>query len=1062
MRLRSGLALIALLVPSSAALAQGTGRVTGVVTDAEAGGPIPNATITVVGTRLTTVTRADGRYSIVRVPAGSHRLRATRLGYSPREDTVSVGADAEITADFALRVTAVPLEAAVVVGYGAVRRADLTGSISSITPNASQVPAQSIEQVLQGKVAGLHVTQASSEPGGGISIRIRGGSSINGNNEPLYVVDGFPIENDIEASSPGNGGRDKTVPFNPLNSLNPADIEAVDVLKDASATAIYGARGANGVIIITTKRGSGTRPVFTLDSYIGTQSVARRYDMLNGADFARFVNEWGAAQATPVVPYTQAQIDSIGVGTDWQDQIFRGSAPIRNLQLGLSGGSGGNNPTRYVVSGGVYDQQGVVDRSAMRRVSLRGGLDQTVGSRLRAGSNLILSRVATTAIPTNGGTNQSAGAIGAALQYYPTIPVRKADGSYTLLAIDGPVALAPSNVPNPVSMVQDVIDRLGDNRVLANLFAEYSLPLGLSLRVSGGADYSARTRDTYYPRTTLQGRDVFGEARRGRNESLNLLSENTLSYQSTFGSFGDMNAVVGYSRQKQNSNSANMLNSNYVSDLTNFEDFGAGARANGPSITTGRADWTFVSYFGRLNYTLRDRYLFTVTGRRDGSSRFGAGKKWGVFPSVGFGWQLSEEPFARNLPLVSNAKLRASWGIAGNPSIRPYQSLTRLSADRYAFNGTPLTGYFPSVLGNEDLTWETSEEVNFGLDLGLLDGRIELVADIYNKTTHDLLLQQQLPLDAGFGTVLVNRGGVRNLGEELGLTLNVLRGGQGNGWRGINWSTSLNYSSNTNRVLNLGGETLVFAARAADDLAINGSVVLVGQPLGVFYGYKVGGILRTAEEAAAYTAVVAPPTGTAWSAGDAWIENTWIDAGPQVINANDRTIIGSPLPDYTIGWSNSFSWSRFDLNTSFEGSYGAELYNLNVNRLESGSPRTNITSDRFVNRWTPENPGAKYPRIGGSLLNIGDTMTSDMLQDGSYTRLRSLTLGYLLDPRWTRRAGFNSARLFVTGTNLVTWTDYEGFNPDVSSISVGNTNRGIDIGSYPLARTWTFGFNLTY
>lgn len=1062
MSLRSGLALMALLASSSAALAQGTGRVAGVVTDAEGGGPIPNATITVVGTRLTAVTRADGRYAIARVPAGSHRVRATRLGYSPREDTVSVSADAEATASFALRITAVPLEAAVIVGYGAVRRADLTGSVASITPDASRVPAQSIEQALQGKVAGVNVTQASSEPGGGISVRIRGGSSINGNNEPLYVVDGFPIENDLEASSPGNGGREKTVPFNPLNSLNPADIESVDILKDASATAIYGARGANGVIIITTKRGSGTRPVVTMDSYVGMQSVARRYDMLNGADFARFVNEWGAAQAAPVQPYTQAQIDSIGAGTDWQNQIFRNSAPIRSLQLGISGGSATNNPTRYSLSGGVFDQQGVVDRSGMRRVSLRGGLDQTVGSRLRAGSNLLLSRVTTTAIPTNGGTNQSAGAIGAALQYYPTIPVRKADGTYTLLAIDGPVALAPSNVPNPVSMVEDVIDRLGDNRVLANLFAEYSLPMGFALRVSGGADYSARTRDTYYPRTTLQGRGVDGEARRGRNESLNLLGENTLTYQGAFGSFGDVNAVVGYSRQKQSTNSANMLNSNYVSDLTNFEDFGAGARPNGPTVTTGRADWTFVSYIGRLNYTLMDRYLFTVTGRRDGSSRFGAGKKWGVFPSVGLGWQVSEEPFARYLPFVSNGKLRASWGIAGNPSIRPYQSLTRLNADRYAFNGTPLTGYFPAVLGNDDLSWETTEEVNVGFDLGLWDGRVELVGDMYNKTTHDLLLQQQLPLDAGFGTVLVNRGSVRNLGEELGLTVNVLRGGQGNGWRGINWSTTLNYSSNTNRVLDLGGETLVFAARAADDLAINGSVIMVGQPLGVFYGYKIGGILRTPEEAAAYTAQVAPPTGTAWSAGDAWVENTWIDAGAQVINANDRTIIGSPLPDYTIGWVNSISWSRFDLAATVEGSYGADLYNLNVNRLESGSPRTNITQDRWLQRWTPENPNASQPRIGGSLLNIGDTMTSDMLQDGSYTRLRSLTLGYALDPRWSRRAGLNSARVFVTGTNLVTWTDYDGFNPDVSSISVGNTNRGIDIGSYPLARTWTFGLNLTY
>ncbi len=1049
--------LIGLLLSAPAIAAQeGTGRVRGTITEAQGATSLPSATVTITGTNLRTATDADGRFTISGVPAGSHRVRVTRLGFLPAEGTVTVQAGEDAVIDLAMRGTVVSLETQVVIGYGTQRRADLTGSVASVAPDPSQI-TQSVEQMIQGKVAGVQVTQASSEPGGGISIRIRGGSSINGNNEPLYVIDGFPVENDLEASSAGDAGRDRTVPFNPLSSLNPADIESIDILKDAAAASIYGARGANGVVIITTKRGAGAKPRVTIDAFAGTQSVAREYDLLGGQEFAAFVNEWGAAQPTPVTVYTPAEITAIGAGTDWQSEIFRSGAPLRSLQLGVSGMTAGSNPTRYAVSGGIFDQQGVVIGSEFRRVSMRGSVDQSIGSRLRASSNLMVSRVATTAIPTNGGSNASAGAIGAALQYYPTFPVRRPDGTYTLLADDGPVALNPSTVPNPVSLVEAVNDRLGDSRVLANLFGEYSLGRGLMLRISGGADYSARSRDTYYPRTTLRGRGVDGEARRGRNESLSLLNENMLSYEAATGGFGNLNALVGYTRQRQNAKTVLMVNSNYVSDITGFEDFGSGARANGPDVTTGRAEWTFVSYLGRLNYTLKDRYLFTVTGRRDGSSRFGEGNKWGTFPSAAFGWWLSKEPFADDLPAINSLKLRVSWGVAGNPSIRPYQSLTRLSAESYAFGGTPVTGYFPSVLGNPELSWETTQERNFGADIGLFDGLFDITADFYNKHTHDLLLAKQLPLDVGFGTVLVNAGSLRNVGREFSASANILRGDASVG--ALRWTTSFNYASNSNRVLSLGGDTLLFAARAADDIGINGTIIKIGQPLGVFYGYQTGGILRSDAEAAAYTALVSPPTGTAWAAGDQRIVDI---NGDGEITADDRTIIGNPIPKYTLGWTNSLGWRGFDLSTTLDGSYGAKLFNLNLNRLESGSPRTNILRERWTDAWTPTNTDGKYPRIGGSILNIGTDMTSDMLEDGTYTRLRSVTLGYVLPGRFMSRSGLSSVRVYMTGTNLVTWTDYSGFNPDVSSISVGNVNRGIDVGAYPLARAVTFGFNLSY
>ena len=1056
--------LVAVLLPGSAALAQSgsTGIITGTVTQASTSAPVSDVTVNVVGTTLGAMTNEAGRYTIAGVPAGSYRVQARRVGYALRTDSITVVAGRPVTLDFTLSQVAVTLEQTVVIGYGTQKRADLTGSVSSVTPNTEQVPTQSIEQALAAKAPGVQVTQASSEPGGAMTIRIRGGSSIAGGNEPLYVIDGFPIENDIQAASPGDGGRAQTVPFNPLASINPADIESIDILKDASSTAIYGARGANGVVIITTKRGATGRPRVTLETYTGMQEVAKRYDLLNGREFAEFANEWWLAQAaTDSVPiYSAAQIDAIGSGTDWQDQIFR-SAPVRNLQLGVSGGTSGRNATKYSIGGGLFDQQGVVVGSDFRRISLRGTLDQMVGERFRVSSNLLLSRVTSSAIPTNGGSNQNAGAVGAALQYYPTIRTRRDDGTYTLLSEDGPANLVPSNPPNPLSLVEAVTDRLGDSRALANLFGELTILEGLKLRVSGGADFSTRFRDTYYSRLTLRGRPpVNGEARRGDNETLSLLNENTLTFERGFGDAHRINAVAGYTRQKWDNQNSNILNSNFVSDITQFEDIGAGARVNGPGVGSGHSQWTMVSYLGRLNYTLLERYLFTVTSRRDGSSRFGAGNKWGVFPSAAFAWQLSEEPFLRGrsfMEHVDQLKLRVSWGESGNPAIRPYNSLTRMAADQYAFGGTGQTGYYPALLGNPNLSWETSKQVDLGFDLAVWNERVDLTVDYYDKKTEDLLLNKRLPPDLGFTNVLINAGSVRNKGTELGLNLNVIQGDANTG--AFRWTTSFNYSRNRNVVTDLAGDTLAFATPSAEDLNIAGTVMKVGEPLGVFYGYRVGGILRDTASARQYSEAVRPPSGSAWSAGDAFIVDI---NGDSVINASDRTVLGNPAPKYTIGWTNTVGWKRFELSTVLEGSYGSTLLNLNLNRLESGSPRTNLIRERWTDRWTPENPDAAYPRIGGSLLNVGETLTSDMLEDGSYTRLRSLTLTYNIPQEWLGRANLSNARLYVTGTNLVTWTDYSGFNPDVSSISVANLNRGIDIGAYPLARTWTAGVNLTY
>ncbi len=1065
-RVLARLALLPALVAAAAtAAAQGSGgRITGLITDRTAGAPISNVSVTIVGSELGARTGADGKYTISDVPPGAKRVRAARIGYAPIEQPITVAAGQTATLNLALSAASVTLDQMVVVGYGAQRRSDLTGSVASVTPNVSQTPTLSLEQALQGAAPGVMVTQASSAPGGALSVRIRGGSSVTGNNEPLYVIDGFPIENNPDAQNPSDGGRDATttVPSDPLAALNPADIESIEILKDASATSIYGARGANGVIIITTKHGQTARPLFTLDTYSGNQTVAHRYNLLDASDFAKFVNDWSVNNGTGVV---FANPDTLP-NTDWQSLILR-SAPVTNLQLGLSGGGAGENATHYALSGGVFQQQGVVINSAFKRVSLRGNLDQNVGSRVRVASTVMVARVNTNSVPTDGSLNAGAGAVGAAIDYYPILPVRQPNGAYTLMSQNNPASvLTPTNIPNPVSMAADVTDKLNDTRVLANAFGEFDIASGLKFRTSLGGDLSNRSRDTYYPRTTLMGSTpTNGYAKTGSTQNTNFLNENTLSYDRSFGTTHQIDAVAGYTRQQNDLVVGTVQNSNFVSDIDVFENMGAGTQTGGPIVTSGHSRWTLASYLGRLNYTLANRYLFTVTGREDGSSRFGADHQWGFFPSAAFGWRVSDEPFMQKFSSIELLKFRASTGLAGNPSIQPYQSMAHLLPQQYTFGGSVVPGYYPSSIGNPNLGWETTRQNDYGVDLGLYGGRVSFTGDIYQKKTTDLLLAVNLPFESGFGTALQNLGAVSNNGFELGLTLTVLDARQ----RSFGWTTTFNYSHNKNKVLDLGGVSQIFANSVNSDLKLLGSLIQVGQPLGVFYGYKTNGIIRDSAAAAAYTAKVKPLSGTTWHPGDIMIVDV---AGAPVngqatgpdgqITPDDRTIIGDPNPKFNAGWQNQFTLGRFRLSTLMDATYGNKILNLNDVRLDQGSPGTNIISDRYFDAWTASNTGAEFPRINFTPGTIGSDITSDLLEDGSYLRLRSVTFDAQVPERLLARYGLSNTRVYVTGTNLVTWTHYSGFNPDVSSEGIGNLNRGIDVGQYPLAKSVTIGINITY
>ena len=1034
--------------------AQTPGRVIGLVRDASSSALLVNASVTIDGKNAAR-TGDDGRYIATNVVPGAHKIRVQLLGYAASEGDLNVAAGATITYDVGMRAVSVALQQVVVVGYGSQKRSDLTGAVASVTPNVDRAPITSLEQTLQGTAPGVQVTQASSAPGGGMSIRIRGGSSVNGNNEPLYVIDGFPIENNPADGDPTTAGRTNTAPSNPLAALNPSDIAAIEILKDASATAIYGSRGANGVVVITTKRGEGGRPRFSVDAYSATQSVANRYDLLNGAEFATFANEWAVAQ-NQTKPF--ADPASFGAGTDWQSAIFR-RASMTNLQLGVTGGTTGLNPTHYALSGGVFQQNGVVTNSDFKRISLRGNVDQQVG-RLKLSSNLFVARVSSSQIPADGTFNAGAGAVGAAIQYVPLIPIRLPDGTYTLNRNDYPAALraagaSPGDIPNPVSMALDVNDKIGDTRVLASAYGEYDLFGGLKLRVSGGSDLSQRTRDTYYPRTTLIGLTNGGRAIRGETNNTSFLNENTLSWKHNFAGIHDISAVAGYTRQTQTQVKQSTSNSNFVSDITGFDDIGSGTQIGGPSITSNRTRYTLASYLGRVNYTLMDRYLFSLTGRSDGSSRFGANNQWGFFPAYAAGWRVSEEKFMRRFTFVDQLKLRASSGVAGNPSIQPYQSLTRLSTGKYAINGTVANGYVPSLLGNPNLSWESTRQTDYGVDATLFQGRIDVSVDSYDRNTKNLLLAIDLPSETGFTSALVNAGSISNRGLEVGLTLRPFKGNDKTGRFG--WSSTITYSRNKNVVLDLGGPSRIFATSSiAPDLGSSGTVVQVGQPIGAFFGYQTAGVIRDSAAAAAYTITVA---GGRQGPG----QIRYVDQnGDGIIDANDRTIIGDPNPKFLLGWNNTISLKGFEFSALWDGVFGNQVFNLNLYRIEGGGPITNVTRDRYDNRWTVDNPDAKFPKINSAPGALGAEFTDYLLQDASYFRLRTVTLTRALPTSWIKGRGFNSARAFVTGANLVTITKYRGFNPDVSSQGVGNLNRGIDSGAYPLARTWTFGFNLSY
>lgn len=996
--------------------------VKGTVTD-EKGEKLPGVSIAIKGTTRGSTTNINGEFSIT-VSDNKAILVFSFVGYEPQEILINNQTNLNVT----LKTDTKILDEVVVVGYGTVKKRDLTGSVVSIgSKELSEQPISSFNQALQGRVSGVQITNSSNAPGGGITVRVRGGNSISASNDPLYVIDGFPITN----PSPASGSYNSASFPNPLASINPSDIESIEVLKDASATAIYGSRGANGVVLVTTKRGKEGQSNIDFEAYYGSQEITKMLDLVTAAQHTAGKNEqlrnlgfaerYGYTVAYPKKP------EEYGVGTNWQKEIYR-VAPMQNYQLSFSGGT---DKLRYAITGNYFNQDGIVITTNFKRYNMRLNLDAKINNKLKVGTNFTVSR----SINNNVNEIGANGVIGAAVTISPASPVYDANGNYQLLNV-GPGS-GFSSYPNPVAVANTSTNKLLSDRVLGNVFADISIVEGLTGRISVGADIFNTRRNIFYTPQTLVANTVNGYGSNGTSNNLNLLNENTLTYSKTINNHA-FDVVTGVTFQSNREERT-------FAEAQDFPNYTLGANniglANKPLPATGSVqEWGLNSYLGRINYRLNDRYLLTLTGRIDGSSRFGKNNKYGFFPSGALAWRVSDENFLKNSKTISDLKLRVSYGITGNDGIGLYNSLSSYATGRTVFGDVEALTTTANRLANPDLRWEKTSQFDIGFDLGLINNRIQMTADYYIKTTTDLLLGVQLPATTGFTSVTRNVGSLENRGFELGInTVNINKA--------FTWRTSGNISFNRNKVLKLNDATEFFVSST---FGTGTSIVRVGEPVGSFYGNVFDGIWQTTEEIKAAGAIA--------RAGDLPGALKYKDLNSDGVfnEASDRKILGNGLPKFIFGLTNNFTFKGFDLSIFLQGVQGNTVYNYARRTMDTSDPSATYLKSYYEGAWRADKPSLTLPSIRQWRATGTDSF---YMEDGSFVRLKNISLGYVI-PFKTKF--IKRARVYVSGQNLMTITKYRGYDPEVNSDFNSNTSYGVDVYAYPAARTITVGGNLSF
>ncbi|AQG81972.1 SusC/RagA family TonB-linked outer membrane protein [Spirosoma montaniterrae] len=997
-----------LLAVGNQALAQSptravSGRVTG-----QTGDGLPGVNIVVKGTQKGTTTNTNGQYSLAEVPAGA-TLTFSSIGFVAQD--IAVGN--RTTLDVSLSADDRSLSEVIVVGYGTQRKIETTGSIASIkSDELLQLPVANVTQGIQSRVAGVQITQNSSAPGGGASVRIRGTNSINGTSEPLYVLDGVQIAVGLDQNANNQ---------NPLSNINPNDIESVEVLKDASSTAIYGARGANGVILITTKRGKAGTSRVSYDAYYGTQQVNKTLDVLNSTQFAALENE---IFKTSVFP----DPNNPGPNTDWQNLIFR-RAPIQNHQLTVTGGT---EKTQVAFSLNYFDQSGIIINSRFRRYSLRTNVDHRVNNWLKVGTSLLLSNSVNnrtqTANTSIDGPAVTASILGAALAAPPTLVPYREDGS--VWPFGDQFSARYREAANPVGLAQ-ILDRITNNTLLANFYADLNLAKGLTYRASFNVTQFNNLGDFYSPKSIVNLADqaLAGSAQKNNQYGRSLLHESILTYATSFNAIHSLKFTGVFASLKNEGSNNNISGTQFPNDATANEAIALSTNRN---VSSGRSESRLDSYLGRVNYGFRDKYFVDVTARYDGASQFGAENKYGFFPAVAAAWRVIEEPFLKGATWLSDLKLRGSYGQTGNAgAIGPYQSLALVGSggnNAYAFNHVYTTGIAPTGIPNSELQWERSTQANLGLDLGLFNNRLNVVVDVYNKRTDNLLFVRQLPPSSGYTTITGNFATIQNRGIEMAVSGRVLDGP-------VKLNVSANATINRNKLLALNDLLQNFAVN-------NYGVLQVGQPIGVFRTYVFDGNYQTGES-------ILPGSGSRLGGPKVRDLN-----GDGQISVADQTITGDPNPRLIYGFSANLSYKNFDFSTFFAGVRGNQIYNLIRYTLENPSGGRNLLAG-VANRWTPTNPNNEFASVlQGGRLPISDRF----LEDGSFLRCKNITLGY----RLPAIKGLQAVRVYVSTNNPFTFTNYSGFDPEVNSFGNSNTQIGVDNLVYPIARSYIAGLQVSF
>ncbi len=1014
-------------VLSASQLAAQSGTINGRVTDSTSNQPLSNVQVAIPGTSIGALSRGDGTFTMVAVPPGQHRVHARRIGYALQERRVTVSAGQAASVEFALSPVAASLSPVVVTGYGTQRREAITGSVSTVDADVAKVGVlTNASQLIQGRLAGVNIVQSNGEPGGDVQIRVRGGTSISASNTPLYVVDGVPLQNETTvASAAGVGGINASLNRNALNSINPNDIESVTVLKDASATAIYGSRGANGVILIQTKRGSARAGVLEYEAYVATSSPSEKLGFLTGNEYRAFVQQ----QVTAGV-LEQKRLTDLGTfNTDWEDALTRnGYAMSHNLAF-----SGGSASTKYRASLNYFDQEGVVLSNGMKRYQGRlNGLHEAFNGRVSLGLNLTAARVDNDYVPFENTGGFEGGIFTNMAIFNPTRPVTVRDsatGGQRFFEL-GPGA---QSVRNPVALAEQVLDEAPENRVLGNITGTVTILPTLTAQTTIGSDYATSVRRTYFPRDNAVGAQFNGLAKQAERSLQNINFQQLLTYNPTISDKHDLDVVGGYEYSEFENSGFEAEVRGFITDAFKWNNLGAGTQANSPPPVSYNEQSKLVSFFSRANYGFNNKYFLTGVVRYDGSSRLAEGNKWQTFPAVSASWRVSEESFMSTQPFgLSTLALRAGWGKQGNQAVRPYGTQLLLRANsgaRYPFGTGITTGLVASQVANPDLTWETSEQINFGIDYGFSSDRFTGTLEFYQKKTTDLLLEVSVPQPAVVSTRLENIGSLRNRGVEATVEATILSEGS------KFLSSGLVLAVERNEVQDLGGDRTFIGTGNVSGQGQSGRLaqrIIVGEPIGTFWG---------------------PVFLKVDNAGKQVFR--CFKQRPECVNgetfapiSDDDRVIGNANPSFTLGLNSSGRWGKFDGSWFWRAEMGRDVFN---NTSLVYSTKSNVLQDRNFLKSALNDP----TKIGEPAI-----YSSRWIEDGSFVRLQNVTVGYTFDLPERLRA-VRSARFFVSGDNLLLFTDYTGYDPEVFT-AAGLATRGIDYLTYPRARTFTTGIHLQF